>query len=257
MMSQPLFILNVQTDPGQDPEANLAQVEATIQDVKGNYSRFDLICLPEHFSLGLRKRLSQKTARWVTRRSLDSLERWARDCNSYLVGGTIPEVHGDRLYDTAFLLDRQGQVIGQYRKIHLYADWGETAIFTPGDEAEVVDLEFTKLGLAICRDLRFPDLFRELRAQGAEIFCVPSMWNYPYEGDWEILGRCRALENQAYCMLTNITGIHISEKFFGRSMVVDFRGNVISMMDDQPGYQVAQIDLAALRKWRKTFRIFE
>jgi predicted amidohydrolase len=252
-----LFILNVQTNPTRDLEANLAQVDLLIRNAKANYSRFDLICLPEYFSLGVRRRLGRKTALGVMDRSLDFLGRWARTCHSYVVGGTMPEVRDGRLYDTAFLLDRRGRLIGQYRKRHLYADWGETAIFAPGEGAEVIDVGFTKLGLAICRDLRFPGLFGGLSSKGAEIFCVPTVWNYPYDVDWEILGRCRALENQAYFVLTNITGTHLKEKFFGRSMVIDFRGNVISMMDDRPGYQMIHVDLTALREWRSTFRIFE
>ena len=253
-----LFILNVQIEPTRDVEANLAQAEALIFNARKNYAHFDLICLPEYFSLGMRKKLGQRLARQVMQQSLDALERWARLCRSYVVGGTIPEVHNNRIYDSVFLLDRRGKVLNRYRKIYLYADWGETAIFTPGSGAEVIDLGFTKLGLAVCRDLRFPSLFGGLTEKGAEIFCVPTTWNYPYETDWEVLGRCRALENQAYFVLTNITGRHPSEgAFFGRSMVVDYRGNVISMMDDRPGYQVAHIDLKPLREWRRTFRVFD
>lgn len=254
-----LFILNVQTRPERDPQANLEQADRMIRKARSVYNtRFDLICLPEYFSLGVRKKLGKRTARGVMRLSLDYLKSWARACESYVVGGTIPEAYRDRVHDTTFLLNPQGEVVARYRKIHLYADWGETAMFTPGgQEVEVVDLGFTKLGLAICRDLRFPWLFGGLSAKGAEIFCVPSIFNYPYEVDWEVLGRARALENQAYFVLTNITGNYFKERFFGRSMVVDYRGNVIALMDDRPGYQLIHIDLLPLREWRRTFRIFD
>ncbi|MGC9530061.1 MAG: carbon-nitrogen hydrolase family protein [Candidatus Bipolaricaulaceae bacterium] len=251
-----VFVLYLQIDPGGDVEHNLAQVDHHLQRARANYGRFDLICLPEYFSLGIRKRLGVRTAQRITRRSLAALRRWAEESRAYVVAGTVPEVHRGTLYDTAFLLDKGGGVVASYRKMHLYADWGETAIFRAGAEVKVVDLPFTKLGIAVCRDLRFPRLFGDQRAQGAEVFCVPTSWNYPYDVDWEVLGRCRALENQAYFVLANITGVHQGEQFFGRSMVVDFRGNVISMMDDRPGYQVAHLDLAALREWRNTFRVF-
>ncbi len=252
-----VFVLYLQTAPGRDVSANLEEVDHHISRARANYGRFDLVALPEYFSLGVRRRLGPKTARWVMRQSLECLSKWARECCAYIVGGTVPEVRGGRIYDTAYLMDPCGEVLASYRKMHLFADWGETAIYRPGAEAKVVDLGFTKLGIAVCRDLRFPSLFGGLREQGAEVFCVPTSWNYPYDVDWEILGRCRALENQAYFVLTNITGMHQRERFFGRSMAVDFRGNVISMMDDRPGYQVVHLDLDALKQWRDTFRLFE
>lgn len=259
MDSDQLFILNVQTQPGLNTEANLEGADRIIEKARDVYNtHFSLICLPEYFSLGVRSKLGKRTARQVMRQSLEYLEHWARTCGSYVVGGTIPEVYRNRVYDTCFFIDPQGETLGQYRKIHLYADWGETAMFAPGgSEVEVVDLGFTKLGLAVCRDLRFPDHFGGLSTKGAEIFCVPSIFNYPYEVDWEVLGRARALENQAYFVVTNVAGTYKHERFFGRSMVVDYRGNVIAMMDDRPGYQVALIDLVPLRDWRHTFRIFD
>jgi len=252
-----VFVLYLQVAPGRDISANLDQVDQHITRARRNYGRFDLVCLPEYFSLGVRRRLGRKTARYVMRDSLACLRRWAQECCAHVVGGTVPEVRGNTVYDTAFLVDPCGEVVTGYRKMHLFADWGETAIYRPGAEAKVVDLGYTKLGIAICRDLRFPHLFGGLREQGAEIFCVPTSWNYPYDVDWEILGRCRALENQAYFILTNITGMHQRERFFGRSMAVDYRGNVISMMDDRPGYQVVHLDMRALQAWRDTFRLFE
>jgi len=254
-----LFILNVQTEPQPEPDANLEGADRIIRKARSVYNTdFHLICLPEYFSLGVRTQLDPDTAGWVMERSLQYLRHWARTCKSYVAGGTIPEVFRDRVHDTTFLIDPEGEIVAHYRKIHLYADWGETVMFSPGDdEVEVVNLGFTRLGLAICRDLRFPDHFGGLSSKGAEIFCLPSIFNYPYEVDWEILSRARAIENQAYFIVTNIAGVHMNERFFGRSMVVDFRGNVVSMMDDRPGYQLTHIDLHPLRQWRRTFRIFD
>jgi len=252
-----VFVLYLQTAPGRDVSQNIEQVDLHISRARSNYGRFDLVCLPEYFSLGVRRRLGLKTARRVMRESVAALQHWAQECHAYVVGGTVPEVRGGQVYDTAFLVDPKGELLGGYRKMHLFADWGETAIYRPGEEAKSVDLGFAKLGIAVCRDLRFPHLFGGMRQQGAEIFCVPTSWNYPYDVDWEVLGRCRALENQAYFILTNITGMHQRERFFGRSMAVDFRGNVISMMDDRVGYQVVHLDLHALNEWRDTFHVFD
>jgi predicted amidohydrolase len=156
-----------------------------------------------------------------------------------------------RTYNTSLVFDRAGRIAGHYRKIHLYdveipgsVSYRESANVTPGDRPIVVAVEDFQLGLSICYDLRFPELYRELANAGATVLVVPAAFMAHTGRDhWEVLLRARAIENQCYVVAAGQFGDHEPGRTcFGRSMVVDPWGTVLAQVPDAVGFTAVQLD---------------
>jgi omega-amidase len=243
----------IQTEPlNLQVSDNIKQIERLIDNNK-YLKDADLITLPEYFASGLVFNLEE--AFEIGEKAKNLLKYLAKEFNSYVVGGTLPEVVEDKIYNSSFIYNRQGEIIDVYRKIHLYSfdEFAENTIFNPGKEDKVIDTDFAKLGVAVCYDLRFSDLFMKLRDKGAEIIVIPATWDYPFYEQWGILTRCRAVENQAYILATNITGKNNISWFFGNSKLIDYRGNVIKSLNEEPGILHERINLRKLREYRNRY----
>jgi predicted amidohydrolase len=177
----------------------------------------------------------------------------ARRAGAWVLAGSIIERSDDRLFNTSVLLDRDGNVRGTYRKIHLFGYGSrEQALLTPGERPAVVETEHGRIGLATCYDLRFPELFRALVERGAEMFLVTSAWPYPRVEAWTVLNRARALENQAWLISANCAdGDPVA--CCGRSMVVDPWGTAVAAAGDRAGVLAAEIDPGAAKAARADF----
>jgi predicted amidohydrolase len=186
----------------------------------------------------------------------------ARRHGIYLHCGSIYERSAGepRAHNTSVVLSPDGDIVGRYRKIHLFdVNIGDNVAFTesesiaPGDETVVIDLGGVKLGLAICYDLRFPELFRMLALDGAEIVALPAAFTqFTGKDHWEVLLRARAIENQVFMLAPNEHGRHPGGAVtYGRSMIVDPWGTVLATAADGPGVIVADCDLNALARIRR------
>lgn len=177
-----------------------------------------------------------------------------------LGGGTFPEsIPGDaRCYNTAVLIDADGELVATYRKLHLFdidlpgASFQESATVAPGDALVVADTALGRIGLSVCYDVRFPELYRELASRGAQLLLVPSAFTVPTGSDhWEVLLRARAIENQAYVIAPAQYGVHNPKRrSYGRSMIVDPWGLVLATAPDGEGLALADIDLERLDRIR-------
>ena len=178
-----------------------------------------------------------------------------------LVAGSIVERREgrERLANTALHVDRSGRIRAVYRKLHMFdveidgRSYRESAIEQPGDEIVLsATADGAGLGLAICYDLRFPELFRILALRGALIIALPSAFTLSTTRDhWEVLVRARAIENQAFVIAANQFGRHpAGHHSGGRSMIVDPWGDVLAQAPDGVGYIVADLDLARQREIR-------
>jgi predicted amidohydrolase len=225
----------------------LARVERLLGRVQGA----DLVLLPELWRVGYSDFSSySRKAETLEGKTVSFLREVARKLGVYLLGGSIVERRGERLYNTAVLLDREGKLIGSYRKTHLLSYRShERALLTPGEGGEVVKTEFGRLGIAICYDLRFPELFRGMSEQGAEVFLIPAAWPSVRMAAWEGLCRARAVENQGYTVACNAVG----RGLLGRSMVVDPWGVKVAALGVREGVLRAEMDLEALRGFRDEF----
>jgi nitrilase len=183
----------------------------------------------------------------------------------WIVGGTIPIESGSmgKVYSSSLLYNSQGEMISRYDKIHLFdvvledssESYNESETIEPGDDVVVVDTPFGKLGMAVCYDLRFPELFRAMADVGMEICVLPSSFtSITGRAHWESLLRARAIENLCYIIAPDQGGYHKNgRETYGDSMIIDPWGVVLNRLPHGTGVVVSDIDLEKLRKTRKNF----
>jgi predicted amidohydrolase len=185
----------------------------------------------------------------------EEFARLASELGIVLHGGSIPERDGDRLYNTAVVFDRDGTRLGSYRKMHLFGYGSrEAEVLSRGQEVTTVSFDGCRAGLAICYDLRFPELFRHLVDAGAEIVLLVSGWPIPRLQAWKTLGRARAIENQVAYVGCNCTGQQAGRPYVGASVAFDAWGNCLGELDEHPGVLRCEIDVDAVRAARSDFR---
>jgi predicted amidohydrolase len=187
----------------------------------------------------------------------------ARTLGMWVLAGSFHEAGPDaaRTYNTSLVFDRDGQLAATYRKIHLYdveipgrVSYQESKTVAPGTEPVVVEVDGVRVGLSICYDLRFPELYRRLAVAGrAEVLVVPAAFMMHTGRDhWEVLLRARAIENQCYVVAAGQIGDHDPGRTcFGRSMVIDPWGTVLAQAPDTTGVVVAELDLDRLATIRQ------
>lgn len=223
---------------GMKAKIALIQFDVKIRDVRGNLDRAleaidalppdtDLAVLPEMFTTGFDYDCIRREAEPLEGDVMDALSRAARKKDLWLVGGSIPERDGDCIYNTAVLLDSDGEIEGVYRKTHLFPLMGEDANLCPGDDIPVFSTPFGTVGLQICYDLRFPEITRAMALDGAVLILQPAQFPYPRLDHWKILTRARALENQVYLAAVNRCGEDETGHYFGHSVLVDPWGNPV------------------------------
>jgi len=180
----------------------------------------------------------------------------------WVLAGSFHETGPDEshTFNTSLVFDRSGSLAATYRKIHLFdidipgrASYQESDSVAPGDQVVTVDIDGVRVGLTICYDLRFPELFRQLAVAGAQVLAVPAAFTTHTGRDhWEVLLRARAIESQCYVVAAGQSGDHDPGKScFGRSMVIDPWGTVVAQVSDGVGLAVADIDLDRLARIRQ------
>lgn len=258
----------VQMTSSDRVEKNLARTEELIR--KAAEGAPDLVALPENFlylrTEGERVGFSEDPEMGEHFGILRSL---ARELGIWLLAGSIPErIEGsDKIHNTSLLLGRRGDTHALYRKIHLFdvtlpngVKLEESRYIEPGSEAVTADTEFCKVGLSVCYDLRFPELYRQLVKQGAEVVFAPSAFTAQTGKDhWHVLLRARAIENQVYMLAPAQFGHHSKKRqSYGHSLVVDPWGEVIAEAPDEEGAIVfADLDLERLRSVRQKLPCLE
>jgi len=222
-----------------------------------------LVALPENFNYLGPRAGKLEAAEPVPGPTIDRLAEEAARHGIYLLAGSIPErIEGsDRVYNTSVLLDRNGRQVAVYRKIHLFdievADQvsaRESATVEAGSELVVAETELAQLGLTICYDLRFPELYRSLTLKGAQIILSPAAFTlYTGKDHWELLIRARAVENTVFMIAPAQIGPHEPDaRTFGSAMIVDPWGTVIARAAETEMAVVAEVSLDRLRQVRES-----
>lgn len=254
-----LRVAAVQMNSGGDKAANLETALGLIDRAAASGAR--LVALPEVWSYLGPDAGNRASAETIPGPTIDRLADRARRHGMYLHAGSIFEVEpGDpRLFNTTAVLDPDGNVIARYRKIHLFdvvldgvATYQESATVSPGDDVVVVDIDGMPVGLAICYDLRFPELFRILALNGAEAIVLPAAFTKTTGKDhWEVLLRARAIENGVFVVAPAQVGRHEPGNWcFGRSAIVDPWGTVMTTAPDAETFVLAQLNRALVRQVR-------
>lgn len=242
--------------------ANLERARAGVREAAERGAT--LIALPENFAYMRREGARYPCAQGPDGEIVRALASWARELGVWLVGGTLPEqIPGDeRVFNTSILFGPDGGEVVRYRKIHLFdvalGDAGgdvyrESSFCAPGDEVVVGATPFGGVGLSICYDLRFPELYRAMIDRGARWIMVPSAFTRETGKDhWEVLLRARAIENQCYVLAPAQCGRHAPDRAsHGRSLVIDPWGLVIAQAGDDPTVLVADCSAARLEQVRQ------
>jgi deaminated glutathione amidase len=250
---------------GPNVKANLAEAEKLIKIAVQQDA--ELVILPENFAImGTNETDKVKIAEDIGSGLLqDYLKTQAINNNVWLVGGTIPirSPEAGKVYAACLLYNSQGELVARYDKVHLFdvtieannENYTESQTITPGNEILVVDTPFGRLGLAVCYDLRFPELFRAMVEQGMEICALPSAFtSLTGKVHWESLLRARAIENLCFIIAADQGGYHVGgRETHGDSMVVDPWGQVLNRLPHGIGVVVADINTTKLEHTRKVF----
>jgi predicted amidohydrolase len=215
----------------------------------------DLIVLPELWNIGF-----MSFDRYVPEAedrsgpTLAALRDVARELSAHIHTGSFVEKEGERHFNSSYLLSPQGEILANYRKIHLFGYKSKEAqILDHGHEVVVADTSLGKLGLATCYDLRFPELFRRMVEKGAELFLICSAWPYPRLEHWIMLNRVRALENQCFLVSANSVGMNGSSQFVGHSMMVNPWGIILASGGDEEVVIRGECDLDEVKSARERF----
>jgi len=250
----------IQMNAGSDKAANLERAERLVR--VGAARGANLVALPEVFNWRGKRNEQAAAAETLDGQSLMLMSRLARELGIHIVAGSITEqIEGEsRCYNTSALFGPDGGRIAAYRKIHLFdVDLPGRVTVRESDAklagADVVTgaTSLGTIGLSICYDLRFPELYRRLTFAGAQIIAIPSAFTFPTgEAHWEPLLRARAIENQAYVIAPAQFGPNVyGYSDYGNSMIVDPWGRVIARAADQEGVVVAPIDLEYQERMRR------
>jgi deaminated glutathione amidase len=250
-VARTLRVSCVQLTSGPDKASNLETAERLV--ARAASAGADVVVLPEKWNgIGNRETLHAVAEPLDGGESVEALAGWARRHGIAIVGGSITERRDGRekLSNTCPVLDAEGQLVAVYRKIHLFdvevggLVYRESESEEPGDESVVAEVEGWPIGLTICYDLRFPELYRLLALEGCEALAVPAAFTlYTGKDHWEPLLRARAIENQCFVVAANQWGSYADGKAaYGRSMIIDPWGVVLAQAPDGDGVISAELD---------------
>ncbi len=259
----------IQMASGLSVSSNLFEAEKLITEAAK--AGADLIALPENFAL-----MGETEFDKIKQKEIDGqgpiqefLSNMARMHGVWLVGGTIPLAADDenKVIAACLVFNDQGERVARYDKIHLFdvsvpdsdEEYRESDTIAKGETELVIDSPFGKLGVAVCYDLRFPELFRKMANQGMDVLIIPSAFTAETgAAHWEVLLRARSIENLCYVVAPNQGGFHLNgRKTFGHSMIVDPWGVVLDCYKTGSGFVIADIELERIQKVRAAFPVLQ
>ncbi len=251
----------VQLNSTEDRAGNLSRAAALVREAAADGA--ELIVLPEHFDVRGDDELYARCAEPLDGPTVEWARQLARELGIELIAGSFMERRDGHVKpaNTSVHVSRDGEVRGAYRKIHLFdvhvagVDYGESAAAEPGDELVVTEAAGVPIGLSVCYDVRFPELYRILALQGALVATVPANFTQVTgEAHWEVLLRARAIEDQLFVVAAAQVGAHPPENgpSYGNSMIVDPWGAVLARAGgDEECFVAADLDLGRLAEVRE------
>lgn len=251
-----LRVALVQNNAGREVRRNLERMAERLADV----SDVDLIALPEVFALRGREEELRAGAQPLSGEVVGALREWARAKQSWVLGGSVLERDGDAVYNTSLLINRRGDLVASYRKIHLFEVHMETGVvireadvYRGGNEPVMADIDGWSAGLSVCYDVRFPELYRRYSKRGAHILFVPSNFTQRTGKDhWNVLIRARAIENQCFVVAPAQCGVMPGPdvETHGHSMAVGPWGEVLCEAGREECVLRVELDPALLDQTR-------
>ena len=241
-----------------DKEENLKKASFMIASAS---KKADFIVLPEMFNCPYSNdKFIEYAENEKDSYSLRKISSLASDNNVYILAGSIPEKEDDKLFNTSYLFDKQGNIIAKHRKMHLFdidvkdkITFKESDVLTAGDDFTIVDTEFGKIGIGICYDVRFPELARIMVENGALVLFYPGAFNMTTgPAHWQLLFRSRALDNQVFCVgVAPALNEDASYHSYGHSIVANPWGEVMAEASEKEDTIFCEIDLSEIKKIRE------
>ncbi len=263
-------ILSIQMKPiiGKS-EINLKKIKHFIK--KNSDKKLDLVVMPEFFSTGIDHEsfLNNPTDENGSD-TIEYIKELAKEYNTNIVAGTVIEKSEDKLYNTSFVINRHGETLAKYRKIHLFNYMGGTEgeRITPGDKEVVVELDFGKIGLGICFDIKYPLHYKKLAKLGADIIVLPTAWAIPndiynntetlkYAQEmWIAMNRTRAYDNLVYVISSNQTKqSNENVSCIGTSLIISPTAEILANAKNDESAIWADLDLETVKYFRQIYPI--
>ena len=232
-----------------DIDYNISKLKTFSEKAKAQNA--DLLQIPEMWYFGYDYDNFKKFGSGLSEGAFKEISQVAKEFQ-IAVCGTSAKKENNGFYNTMTFVDQFGDIQFAYDKLHLFAPMGEADNFKPGNKIEVGEWEDWTIGLAICYDLRFPELFRKQIIQGAKLILVSAQWPVTRIEHWDLLLRARAIENQAFVVGCNRTGSTEDYTFPGHSAIIAPDGNVMIQADDSEGIWQTEITIDILYNYRKT-----
>jgi len=232
----------------EDPPANRARLESLLDSASP--SKGDLVVLPEMFATGFTMNLD--LAEPAKGETPEFIAKLAGQREIHILAG-IASSRDEGVFNDAVMYDSRGQFVSRYSKMYLFSPAGEGDHYAAGEEVVIIDIEGTKVSPVICYDLRFPELFRIASHHGAEVMAVMANWPAVRAEHWDAMLRSRAIENQAYVIGVNRVGSDPNHDYAGGSVVYDPMGQAVVRAGGDECFISAELDIDALRAWRKQF----
>ena len=254
-------IIGIQIQPEiGNKQANLDKVQKLIEE--NAWYKPDLIVLPEVFNSGVDHKYLHKLAEKIPEgETTEFFSKIAKKYETNIIAGSfIEKCEGEitEYKNTSVIFSRKGEILGKYQKIHMFNYYGsnEGEYISSGDKAVVIQTDVGKIGLSICYDLRFPELYRALVYAGAEIITCVAAWPYPRLDHWLTLNKARAVENTVYVVAVNQCGrVNPKRQNLGMSMLINPWGDVTSSAGGDEGVMFGEIDFDYLHKIREEFPV--
>jgi predicted amidohydrolase len=237
-----------------DPQRNLA----TVADCAAEAARrgSDWLVLPELWSTGYDLNRAAEHATPTDSGIFAAVADLARTHRLHIIGSAISRLGAGRYGNTLTWHDADGVLLAEYSKLHLFRLMQEEQYLTAGEAGQLVDSAWGRTGLAICYDLRFPELFRHYALAGAEMVVLSAEWPWPRLAHWQTLLRARAIENQQFVIACNRVGHSGPYTFFGHSAIIDPWGETILAGDENAGLLTATLDTDLVAEVRQRIPVF-
>lgn len=247
----------IQLEATQDIDTNVDNAIHYIREAAANGA--DLVLLPEVWNVGYFAFDEYDTcAEPIDGPTATRLGDLAAELGILLHAGSIIESDGNDLYNTSILFDTNGERVATYRKIHLFGyESEESQLLSAGEDIVTVDTSIGTMGMTTCYDLRFPELYRAMCDEGAELFLITSAWPQQRLDHWRLLTQARAVEEQVFLAAANLTGKNRGIELGGNSLVVDPWGIRRTNAGSDEGVTITEIDLAKVEKIRNEFPALE
>ncbi|WNQ09228.1 carbon-nitrogen family hydrolase [Paenibacillus aurantius] len=240
-----------------DPDANFAAVKRMLKEAVGREPKPDVLILPEMWNTGYALDRITELADENGERTKAFFAEFCRTHQVNIIAGSIAEKRDGDVYNTIYAFDREGRLVSDYSKIHLFRLMDEEKYLKAGDKRGRLELGGVQAGAMICYDIRFPELARTLALEGAHVLFVPAEWPNPRLHHWRTLLMARAIENQMYVVACNRVGISGTTEFFGHSLIIDPWGEILAEGGEWEEILTTELDLELVEGIRRQIPVFE